>query len=449
MLPQMDMRSLFHSMYPGGLRVLYVDARSGVDTATGLSRAASLATIQAALDKALPGDRILVHDGIYGYAQAYNKRGGPDTWITVEAAPGHHPIIDVTTSVASYDATKLTDGFDIQVCSYFGLFGFEIRSSQTTKDVNPSGVAVFRGSSNIAVWANDIHDFPGGGVNCFYIKGDASYSPPLPAGGWDNVDVFFNTIHGTSKYSEFNTSGISFYGAEDLAGLLPGGYGYRAVGNYIYDVICTKAYTPGGFTDVTDGNGISPDSLAVPNNLNPNAPVYLKRGLIEGNLITGCGGRAVHIYNTKNLDVVNNTAVGNLRTNSPYINGSTEVDLQLDNGYADNGVRISGNVFLPMNTPNTVDKNAAVVTDNLLLGGTDAVGTNVDARAQGAAWFRGAITMAALLAGLGLPGLAPVAERRTTRLATTVGYQALAVGGRGVQGQYGAVEVPVAAKAFR
>jgi hypothetical protein len=378
--------------------------------------------LQAAIDAAQPGDRLVLAAGTYGYSQFYGKRGTPTAWITIEGQAG--AVIDLSGGMNG------TDGLDVQQSCYIAIYGLEVKGVQSPTDVNPSGIGIFRGSFRIAVWNCDVHDWPGGGINCFYIASSVYQGQTLPAGGWDGVDLVFNRIHATSRYSEFNTSGISFYGAEDLTPAIDG-YGYRAIGNHVYDVLCTKPYTPGGFTDVTDGNGISPDSLAVPNNLNPNAPVYLKRGLIEGNLIAACGGRAVHIYNTKNVDVLLNTLVGNLRTNSPYINGSAEVDLQLDTADAANGVNIVGNVLAPMNTAKTLDPTAQSVTGNVVLGGTDTVTAgNIDARAAGLAWFATVPTLATLIAGMAALSPASPTPPTTPRRAGTAGYQARAAGGR-------------------
>lgn len=422
----LDTLTLFRRFYPSGGRIVPVT---------------STATLQAAINAAQPGDRITVAAGTYGYVQAYGTHGTATAWVTIEAAPG--AVIDLSAGMNG------TDGLDIQQTTYLAVYGLEVKGVQSTTDVNPSGIGIFRGSSNIGIWCCNVHDWPGGGINCFYIASSVYQGQTLPAGGWDGVDLFFNRIHATSRYSEFNTSGISFYGAENLTGLLDGGYGYRAVGNHIYDVLCTKPYTPGGFTDVTDGNGISPDSLAVPNNLNPNAPVYLKRGLLEGNLITACGGRGIHIYNSKNIDVVNNTLVGNLRTNSPYINGSTEVDVALDTADTNNGVVISGNVIAPLNTAKTIDLVAQTVTGNVILGGTDTItASNTNARGTGLGWFNTTPTANALIAGLNT--LTPRTPTNVARATGTIGYQALAAGGRNTTTiAAGALEPTITARPYK
>jgi hypothetical protein len=245
---------------------------------------------------------------------------------------------------------------------------------------------VFRGSEHIDVWDNDIHDFPGGGVNAFYALATVYNGHQLPAGGWDLLDVSFNTIHGTSRYSPENTSGISFYGAVDTSGsTLANGYGYEAVGNYVYDVLCLVDSSSGlgTYPYVTDGNAISIDSLSIP--YQPGIRPYTKPGLIEGNLLVGNGGRAVHVFNSVDVDGLFNTAVGNLRTQSPAIDGGVEMDSNL----LDGRVRYEGNVIMPLHTPNSTD-HVSFYVRNVIAGGTQPVPAgNIDRRRVGVAYLAG------------------------------------------------------------
>lgn len=425
----LDTRALFRQYYPSGLRTVYV-APAGDDGADGLVPERPKATIQNAIDSAQPGDRVLVASGTWGHTQFYGKNGRSDAWITVEAAPGSSCVIDVSDSPAPWDPLSSTDGLDVQLSSYVGVYGFEIRGSQTSRDTNPSGVAVFRRSHHVAIWGCHIHDFPGGGVNCFYVSDTPWGSQTLPGGGWDAVDVFFNRIHATSRYSPLNTSGISFYGAQDLTGTtIDGTYGYRAVANFVYDVECTVPYAAGGYDFVTDGNGISPDSLAIPNSLNPHLAPYLKRGLIEGNVVAACGGRGVHIYNTKNVDVVNNTLVANLQTASPAIDGSTEVDLQLDDEDRANGVVIANNLLAPTRTRRAFERRAQVVVGNTALGGTDAVlPANQSLRPLGLRVFGATPTVSSLRSATSPAALTPLVRILVPRRPNSLGLQALGLG---------------------
>ena len=192
--PSNQLRSAFEDAVISGTRTVYVEANGGSDSNTGTSPSTAYATIQHAVNVARPGDRILVGAGTYGYLSIYGYRGDPTQWLSIESiSDSVAPIIDVANDSGD-------DGVDIQQSSYVGLYGFEVEGLQTSTNTNPSGVAVFRGSDHIYVWDNNIHDFPGGGVNCFYTPAVVYNGQSLPAGGWDLVNVSFNRIHETSKY---------------------------------------------------------------------------------------------------------------------------------------------------------------------------------------------------------------------------------------------------------
>lgn len=419
-----NLRGMYHAAVPSGTRKLYVSAGIGLDTNSGISASQPFATVQHAVDVSLPGDRILVGAGNYGYLSVYGKHGDAAHWLSIESqSDGLLPTISVADNNGQ-------DGVDIQQSSYIGLYGFQIEGLQTSMSTNPSGVGIFRGSDHIFIWHNNIHDFPGGGVNSFYVPAQTYNGYSLPAGGWDLVDVSFNTIHGTSKYSPNNTSGISFYGAVDTThATLDGKYGYRAVGNYIYDVIClvNSSSGAGTFPFVTDGNGVSVDSLDIPwqSGLVP----YAKPGLIESNLITGVGGRAVHVYNSINVDGYFNTAVGNMRSDSPAINGGAELDSNVINGH----VHYEANVILPLNTPNSTDGTSYYVY-NVILGGSQAItGTNIDLRGMGSSYFAGGITADNILSGIPANAFTPVNSNVVPVLSGLAHFQTLGNGSTRIQ----------------
>jgi len=313
------------------------------------------------------------------------------------------------------------DGVDVQESSFVGLYGFQIEGLQTSPNPNPSGVAVFRDSDHVFVWNNTIHDFPGGGVNDFYTPATTYDGALLPAGGWDVVDVSFNVIHATSRYNPTNTSGISFYGAVATTTDTLGGFGYRAVGNYIYDVICLVDSSSGAGTYpyVTDGNGISIDSLSVPY-VAGLAP-YVKAGLVEGNVIAGNGGRAVHVFNSVNVDGYFNTAVGDLRTDSPAIDGHAELDSNVPGG----NVHYYGNIVLPLNTTATTDA-VSTYTDDVIAGGVASVPSgNIDRRSLGPAYLLGDPTATTVTVGQPMSFFVPGHRDRVPFELGMTGYQAL------------------------
>ena len=401
-----------------GTRTVYVEAAVGSDANDGASKKTAYATIQHAVDVAMPGDRILVGAGRYGYLSVYGYRGNITHWLSVQSiSNGVRPIIDVANSSGD-------DGVDVQESSFVGLYGFQIEGLQTSPSPNPSGVAVFRNSDHVFIWNNDIHDFPGGGVNDFYSPATTYDGILLPAGGWDLIDVSFNTIDDTSKYNPTNTSGVSFYGAVATTTDTLGGFGYRAVGNYIYDVICLvdSSSGAGSYPYVTDGNGVSIDSLSLPYvaGLSP----YMKAGLIEGNVIAGNGGRAVHVFNSVNVDGFFNTAVGNLRTDSPNIDGGAELDSNVPNG----NVRYYGNVVVPLNTMNPTD-TVSTYTDDVIAGGVESVPTgDIDRRSVGASYLRGDPTTTTVTTAQPMSFFVPSLRDRVPFKVGMTGFQVLDTG---------------------
>ena len=422
----LNLRSLWHAVVPSGLTTLYVSVGSGADTNNGLSPGSAFQTISKALSVASPGTRIIVSaSGTYPYQSIYGLSGTSSAWVSIESANDtNRPLISVADNSGD-------DGVDVQLSNYVGLYGFEVEGLQTSTNTNPSGVCVFRGSTFIRVWNNDIHDFPGGGVNCFYVAA----SNGLPAGSWDCVDVAFNQIYNCCKYNPDNTSGISFYGGQDTTGkTLDARYGYRAIGNYVWACECTVPYTPGGVNYVTDGNAISFDSLAVANNLNPGLSAYDKRGLAEANLAVGCGGRGLTIYNTIDVDDFANTYIGNLQTISPNMSGGMDTEASYSPAWSgSNGVVHAGNVICPLN-PNGDNTNDGVSTyeGNVILGGTQAVASaDIDKRSVGLAYWS-ALTQAMLASVQPVSAFIPAASDQVARQVGSTGWQALGAGPRPV-----------------
>lgn len=344
-------------MAPGTGRTIHVSGH-GSDLNPGTAER-PLRQISAAIRTAVPGDRITVADGTYGYTEVRDIHGSPSQWLTIVTASAQ--------TRARIHVPPPTDNFvNVISSSYVGIYGFEIFGDQDNPNTNGSGISVYGNSHHVAVWKNRVHDFPGGGINCFDVEGSH-----------DLLDVSYNVVHGTSRYSPNNTSAISIYAGRDLTSgaTFTDGYGYRLVGNYIYNALCQVPFTPGGYDFVTDGNGVSVDSLE-------SAHGYTKPVLVANNVITGCGGRGVLAYQSVNVDMIENIAVGNLRTHSPAITGGVELE-----GKTDDTVRLLRNVICPLHTPNSTD-NRSSYRQNLVLGGRQPVPAgNVDRRQLGLAYF--------------------------------------------------------------
>jgi len=364
-----QLRQMFRSRVRCGTRRLYVSG-VGSDSNSG-SAQAPFREIGTAVRAARPGDLILVETGTYGYTEVRDFHGRDGAWLGIMTA--HSRVRAVIHVPAPTD-----DFVNVVGSSYVGLYGFEIVGDQDNPNTNGSGLSVYGNSHHVTVWANHIHDFPGGGVNCFDV-----------GGSHDLVDISYNTIHGTSKWSPSNTSGISIYAPRDLTGgaRISDGFGYRIVGNYVYDVECRVPFTAGGFSFVTDGNAISLDLIR-------DTYGYTKPILVENNILAGCGGRGVHAYGTVNVLARHNTVVGNMRTVSPAITGGAELD-----GSTDRTVRYVENVICPIHTPQTSDQSSAYHA-NIILGGAQAVPAgNQDLRSQGLGYFAGPLTRSMTTSG--------------------------------------------------
>ncbi len=351
------LRAWFRRLARGSGRVIHVSGR-GSDLNPGTAKR-PLREISAAIRVAVPGDRITVGDGTYGYTEVRGIHGSPSQWLTIMTASAR--------TRARIHVPPPTDNFvNVISSSYVGIYGFEVVGDEGNPNTNGSGISVYGNSHHVAIWKNHVHDFPGGGINCFDVDGSH-----------DLLDISYNVVHDTSRRSPSNTSGISIYAGRDLTrgATFSDGYGYRIVGNYVYDALCQAPFTPGGYDFVTDGNGVSIDSLE-------SAHGYTKPVLVANNVITGCGGRAVLAYRSVNVDMIENIAVGNLRTNSPAITGGVELE-----GKTDGSVRMLRNVICPLHTPKSTD-NRSVYRQNLVLGGRQPVPAgNVDRRQLGLDYF--------------------------------------------------------------
>ncbi len=369
------LRTQFRSLVRCGTRRLYVSG-AGHDANPG-TKTQPYRQISAAIRRARPGDLIVVGNGTYGHTDIRGFRGSPLHWLGIMTASA--------STVATITVPPPTDNFvNIIDSQYVGIYGFRVQGDQHDPNTNGSGISVYGNSHSVAIWANHVHDFPGGGINCFDVDGSH-----------DLLDISFNVVHGTSRYSPSNTSGISVYAPRDLTGgrRFADGYGIRIVGNYVYDVECLVPFTPGGFDVVTDGNGISLDKITTTHG-------YTKPILVAGNVTAGCGGRGVLAYETRDVLMTHNVAVGNLRTVSPCITGGTDLE-----GKTDASVQIYANVVYPMHTPNSSDRLSRFA-GNVVLGGEQPVPVgNVDGRSVGTGYFH-ALVPSRLGSGLSLSSYA-------------------------------------------
>jgi len=126
-------------------------------------------TIQAALNAATPGDIVSVKDtpGPYFEKVAFPSSGTPGNHITLQAHPGHSPILDGTG--VNGDNMVLID-----TKSWVKIIGFEIRNNLNVND--GSGVRVLGSGTNIEIRNNRIHDMRGDHAMGITVYGTAATS---------------------------------------------------------------------------------------------------------------------------------------------------------------------------------------------------------------------------------------------------------------------------------
>jgi parallel beta-helix repeat protein len=170
-----------------------------------------------------------------------------------------------------------------------------------------------------------IHDFPGGGIS----TNQADY-----------LLVEDNLVYGNANWSFYGNSGISVWQAKAAATTesVPHRIVVRrnASQNNRQFVPSTACCGP----TITDGNGIIVDQNK--------ATSYPHRTLVENNVVFGNGGSGIHVFASRRVDVVNNTAYQNSATpelddGEIYSNGGEDVRIYNNVAYARPGDRANSN----------------------------------------------------------------------------------------------------------
>jgi hypothetical protein len=205
------------------------------------------------------------------------------TNITICGAPNTRPRIKQTANVWRI--------FTIGNSSNITIEGLEIYSIYDANHDQVSGVQAIEGAHHVYIWDMWVHDVPACGVCSARSQG--------------HNDFRYNQIWRTAGYSRYNQSGISLFnnrnGGGDNAHDLSG-YSDYLIGNMVW-----ASQKVGGRT--TDGNCIIMDN----NNGVPKVPAYTGRTLIANNLCVANGGRGIHMLESDNVHVVNNTLYHDLR----------------------------------------------------------------------------------------------------------------------------------------
>ncbi len=291
-------------------RTIYV-SNDGSDGNDGLDESEPMRSIQSAVDRAQPGDTVLVRGGYYSYdysrgdVVSINNSGRADAWISLKGYPGEAPVIaNANVSGIKVSASYvLVEGFVIEGTR--DQVSYDEAQSEAWNMDNPktSGIGIAVGvpwnnpgvhPTHIVIRGNEIIKNSGAGINTDKV---------------DYVLIENNVISGNAYWSPYGNSGISMYQNWDTDG--SDAYKFIVRGNLITDTFNKVASA--FFGVISDGNGIIIDDGRHTQSLSgeQQGGTYRGRTLIDSNLIYGNGGRAVNIFSSDHVDVVNNTTYQN------------------------------------------------------------------------------------------------------------------------------------------
>jgi hypothetical protein len=352
-LPQAQTRELRIDNIEFASPSFYVSP-TGNDAADGKTEATALAKPQTAIEKAGPGDIILLKGGQYTETEdviRFIRPGTPAGWITVKNTPGETPMLKSTgwhtirIGLGSKEAPSTGPGI-----AYVEVRGLHVVGTssldETGKPVTPypellgkpvaatntNGVLIEGRSSKQTVHHIRLADCvvtrnAGGGIIACYA---------------DWLQFENNITSDNSWFTVYATSGISILLGSDFDGTT-GGYRFLISGNRSFGNRCYQKWTSSSIDvaprQLSDGNGIIIDTLGGNALLKkePHAP-FTGRALVVNNISCNNGGSGIHLFLSPNVDLVNNTT---------YLNGQTpELKYSQLYGYGSSGTNFVNNILV-------------------------------------------------------------------------------------------------------
>lgn len=256
-------------------------APGGSDSNGGTSLQDALRSIQEGVDRADPGDVVLVAPGTYEGSVDIERSGQAGAWITVRSSTRHAAKV-VIPSGFEYEY-----GFRM-AANYVQVEGFEILHEDVGPDHWGAGITVDESHHNRVV-GNHIHDVGGNGIEFYRC---------------DYMTVEGNVVHDAAHWAPNQTSGITLYqaravdSAEGIHNVVRGNVSFRNR-NLVLDG-----------DETTDGNGIIIDDFRNDHDSGFNVQ-YPHDTLIENNLVFDNGGKGIHIFQSNHVLARNNTAYHN------------------------------------------------------------------------------------------------------------------------------------------
>jgi parallel beta-helix repeat protein len=254
-------------------------------------------TPEKAGSTAQAGDTVIFRGGVYdGQLAPKNSGNAVDGWITFKAFPREEPII-------------VHNAFWSRPINIDGVNFIEVNGL----------TAVAAGSNGPGIGITQAHHIRI--INC--IAKDSATSGIATTDGIDYIIIEGNRVYGNSNTGQYNGSGISIWNASGPIYDNKPGYHIIIRNNLIYDNR-NLTNTP------TDGNGIILDN----NDRGGTPDLQAPNILIANNVIFDNGGRCIHVLNTSNADIVNNSCYHNDETTQIAEGCSGEINLQRTYSYS-------------------------------------------------------------------------------------------------------------------
>lgn len=304
----------FHNIFnnPRG-KTYYVDKTKGNDDNSGLKESLAFKTINRANQAVALGDIVYVKKGIYNENITVKASGKSDQWIVFKAFPGHKPVVK---------SNALDGTFSIKG-NYIEIKGFEII---TTSD--GSGIYVGKNNHHVKIISNKIHD-----AGCGGISGQET----------DYLYIEANTVYRNGFRAVYQCSGISIYQA--ISSDTKSGF-HNIIRRNISYANENKVTNYNG--KITDGNGIIIDDFRHTQG-QASMPKYTGATLVENNIVFNNGGRGIHVFESDNVVVRNNTSFQNLA--SPRLDGTLNGELS---AYFSSNVKFYNNIASARDTKITL-----------------------------------------------------------------------------------------------
>ena len=320
----------------------YVNANSGDDGNNGQSAFNAFRSISRMSSVTLrPGDNVYFMNGTYTRPGStlwnITESGTENAYITIQNYPGHRPVLEFD----SWSGLNLING-----ASYLRFSGLQIKgpnsrinpedalnqpaSCARNFEGNPSGF--YNGVGLLAVgpnlrWSDSAttgNEIP----THIIVENCEVYDCPSSGLAFQQADYITirnNKVYNNSWYSIYGTSGINMYqfiNTDNTTGV------HNIVeNNLMYGNQLKVPQVP--FCEYYDGNALIVDDFnhvqkTNYKNANVEYPVYTARTVIANNVSVENGGSGLHFYLSSNIDIFNNTAVGNAFQNN-FSNGNADL----------------------------------------------------------------------------------------------------------------------------